>query len=357
MTKTWLIRILELLLFFIYFKWIMRWLRRSGTQKRPPEEACKLKYPSFWLFSGLGGFVCFAGVAILSNVFRNKTTTWYTTTTFIVFALLSLFCMIDYFITIYNVSDVGLIYRKNFGKEKLIPWLEINDVRYSLFVDGVRLGTKSGEVVRVSKWLMGFSLFARLLLDHAPEEAIKDIRAIALLVGKAECKVILSPKIGFLNLKVGDVSQIISQDKELLSPLFALSEERIENPPRCDVLMIYCDIKSDGSILGSDEGLKKFIQDSGAKIVVVATDNNNEAYVATMKNGVGLVNFVGTFERQGKAFGQFYCKLFREMFLGVPIRKALEMVYSQHPEDEDDDSEFHDVFWSGRAGEITFKKE
>ena len=59
-------------------------------------------------------------MAILSNVYRNKTTTWWTTAIFVGFALLSVPMITDYFIGRHRVSEDGLAYRNFFGASKLI---------------------------------------------------------------------------------------------------------------------------------------------------------------------------------------------------------------------------------------------
>ena len=60
--------------------------------------------------------------------------------------------------------------------------------------------------------------------------------------------VIASQRIGFLNLQ-GPTAQLnFTEDKVALEALFASVEDRTFVPPRCDVLLIYCDIETNGNV-------------------------------------------------------------------------------------------------------------
>lgn len=123
---------------------------------------------------GLACFIFFAAAAILSNVFRNHTTTWGTTSIFVGFALISLPMITDYFIARHKVSEEGLAYRKITGAARYLRWSELKHVRYATGMKWFRLETQSGEVARISAMLMGLPEFARLLLAHTPKDAIDD---------------------------------------------------------------------------------------------------------------------------------------------------------------------------------------
>jgi hypothetical protein len=123
---------------------------------------------------GLVCFVFFAGAAIVSNVFRNHTTTWWTTSIFVGLALLSFPMISDYFIARCKVSEDGLAYRKITGAARYLRWSELSHVRYATGMKWFRLETKSGDVARISAMLMGLPEFAGLLLAHTPKDAIDD---------------------------------------------------------------------------------------------------------------------------------------------------------------------------------------
>ena len=129
-------------------------------------------HPPSTLIIGLICFGCFAGMAIVSNVVRNKTTTWWTTTIFVGFALLSAVMIIACFIIKHEVSDEGLSYRKLLGTTKTLRWSDVRAVRYAPAMKWFRLETRSGDVARISVMLMGLPEFARLLLEHVPVDAV-----------------------------------------------------------------------------------------------------------------------------------------------------------------------------------------
>src|SRR5215813_4853618 len=66
--------------------------------------------------------------------------------------------------------------------------------------------------------------------------------------------VIESPTIGFLNLLGVSAHDILQEDRIALAPMFASFEQRTDNPPPCDVLMVYARIEK-GSIAGYLPGL------------------------------------------------------------------------------------------------------
>src|SRR5207237_7649401 len=77
--------------------------------------ARRLQHPPSTLIIGLVCFSFFAGIAIVSNVFANATTTRLTTTVFVGFALLALAIVGDYFAARHEASRAGLRYGRLFG--------------------------------------------------------------------------------------------------------------------------------------------------------------------------------------------------------------------------------------------------
>ena len=91
---------------------------------------------------GLMCFVFFAGIAVVSNiVVPNKTTTWWTTSIFVGFALLSAPMILDYFMAKHQVAEDGLTYRKLVGTRKYLRWSDLRDVRYVPVLKWFRLGS------------------------------------------------------------------------------------------------------------------------------------------------------------------------------------------------------------------------
>ena len=151
----------------------MGWVARSRRQPRAAGYARRLRHPPSTLIIGLVCFLFFAGIAVISNVYANATTTWLTTTVFVGFALLALPIVGDYFAARHEVSEEGLRYGRLFGSGGQVRWADLKSVRFSAAMKWFRLESQSGTVVRVSVMLMGLPVFAQVLLVHTPSEAIE----------------------------------------------------------------------------------------------------------------------------------------------------------------------------------------
>lgn len=144
--------------------------------------------------------------------------------------------------------------------------------------------------------------------------------------------VIRSPRIGFFNLIGESADRIIDEDKAALGPLFTSKEEADTTPPVCDVLMIYARLTSDGRVVGSSDGLREIIRKSGAQIVIVASENEAQSYIAASKStGYGQANLVMTLRRKDIAFTTFFAELFRKMFSGTSMPMAWVELAPQGP--------------------------
>jgi hypothetical protein len=87
--------------------------------------------------------------------------------------------------------------------------------------------------------------------------------------------------------------------------------------PECDVLFVYAKIENDGAIADCNDSLEKIIALSGATIVIVATGNSVDAYVAATRwlNSPSVLgrqnaNLVMTVDRRDALFVQFFVALF-----------------------------------------------
>ena len=161
------------------------------------------------------------------------------------------------------------------------------------------------------------------------------------------------PTLGVLNLKGAPAKAIIAEDTAALASLFSSAAPSEGAPPRCDVLFIYCDISSDGRIDGSQSGLREIIRDSGAHVVIVASENSSESYVAAGKQtGYGRANLVLTLQRNGPSFTSFFRRLFAEMTKGVSMPAAWGKLAPQVPDDDHPDCP--GTIFACEAGQITF---
>ena len=162
---------------------------------------------------------------------------------------------------------------------------------------------------------------------------------LALLVvakrSRAKPLLIESPKLGALNLKGSSCSQMVIEDMRAVSGSFSSVEERTNLPvPSCNVLFVYCDFESDGKIAGTPVGLREVIRDSGALIVVVASETSREACMEAVKPQpapYGRANLVLTLDRRGMVFASFYRRLFEQMAKGVTMPVAWVSLAPQIP--------------------------
>ena len=171
--RAWWVTTIQWSLWAVVMSLVMGWLAKSRHRSRPASEQRVLVHPPSTLIIGLVCFLFFAGISVVSNVFVNKTTTWWTTTIFVSFALLAVPMISDYFIARHEVSEEGMAYRKITGASKYLRWSELKAVRYAPGMKWFRLEAQSGEVARISVMLIGLPEFARLLLAHAPKQAIE----------------------------------------------------------------------------------------------------------------------------------------------------------------------------------------
>jgi len=118
-------------------------------------------------------------------------------------------------------------------------------------------------------------------------------------------------RFGILNPKAGAAAPIVAEDTAALTAVLGPPVQASGTPPQCDVLFLYCDIAPDGRIQGSNSGLREIIRDSGASVVVVASENGGDSYVAAgKKREYGRANLVLTMQRRGQVQQPDHLKLY-----------------------------------------------
>src|SRR5262245_16622060 len=85
--------------------------------------------------------------------------------------------------------------------------------------------------------------------------------------------------LGLFDLSGGAAAALAAADRTTLEPLFRQVRRSEEQVPRCDLLLLYCTIETDGAIRNSRLGLREIIRDAGAAVVVVATPNAAPCYI------------------------------------------------------------------------------
>jgi hypothetical protein len=150
--------------------------------------------------------------------------------------------------------------------------------------------------------------------------------------GQDGVRVIALPKLGILNLLGPAGSAWAADDSTALLRFFAAVRESDREPPRCDVLFVYADVGRDGAIAHSERSLRDLARDAGAQILVVASPNAAEDYVAaTQPTGVTTANLVLTLDRKGPAFARFFAQLFERMHASMSMPKAWVALQPQEP--------------------------
>lgn len=127
-------------------------------------------------------------------------------------------------------------------------------------------------------------------------------------------KILKEPVLGLLT--VGVDAEKAAADRDQLARFFATVRESKTDAPKCNVLFLYARIDARGAIEGTTRDLRTIIHDSGASIVVIASENDPDHYLATSHSephkGIFLVM---TIERRARTKN-------RRANKGVPIVKA-----------------------------------
>jgi hypothetical protein len=160
-----------------------------------------------------------------------------------------------------------------------------------------------------------------------------------LFVIRANARVIriAEPTVGFLNLLGESGAPFLQEDRNAIRPFFYEARESQDATPKCDVLLIYATVLADGSTLGAPSTLRQIISDSGAKIVILATDNSMDGYKAALKNEGGKANIVLTLDRKGWRFSHFVEQLFSQMQKGLSMPVVWVRLAPQNPNDPHQD--------------------
>jgi hypothetical protein len=179
MNKLWWLPIVQWALWGLAMTAVMGWISRNRDRARGAAQARRLLHPRSTLVIGLGGSLLFFALAVISNVYANKTTTFWTTAVFVGFAIMSLAAIAEYFFARHEVTDDGLHYGRISGRRGSLQWSDVARVRYSAGMKWFRIETAAGQIARISVMLSGLPEFARVVLAQVPRTAIdEDTRAI-----------------------------------------------------------------------------------------------------------------------------------------------------------------------------------
>lgn len=175
-----------------------------------------------------------------------------------------------------------------------------------------------------------------------------------MLFSKSRISVLSSPRVAILNLSGVNSKQLVESDADFLRSLFADVQVVDLATPTCDVLFLYAELTAEGAVLGSAQGLREIIRDSGAKVVVVASANPGGHYIKAGKpKSYGRANLVMTLDRRGDAFGRFFFALFSKMKQGVSMPSAWVELNPQVPGREQYDCP--GTIFACEIGPLTFR--
>jgi hypothetical protein len=179
--------------------------------------------------------------------------------------------------------------------------------------------------------------------------------AVGLEARAAPPRVVISePKLGIMNVMGSKALALIGEDQKAFPPLFGKPLESTKGPPKCDVLLLYAHLDESGKVSRSALGLREIIRDSGAIVVIVASENTGDSYIAgAPRKGYGRANLVMTMSRRGKAFPLFFGRLFKAMFEGETMPIAWVHLAPQVPDAEHPDAP--DTIFAAEAGQVTFR--
>ena len=183
------------------------------------------------------------------------------------------------------------------------------------------------------------------------------VGAVALLLWRLRnrsTRTVVAPRFGTLNL-MGEAGAILeATDTAALAPVLGDAARSSTVPPRCSVLFLYCDLERDGRVKNSSDGLRELIRAAGATVVVVASENSGDSYIAAAKaRPYGRANLVMTLARRGAVFPRFFVQLFESMRHGVPMPVAWVKLAPQTRGEPR--AECPETIFACEAGQVSFQ--
>ena len=134
MDKSWWQAAIQWALWGLAMSLVMAWIQRSRLKERSPDNANKLHHPISTLIVGCICFLFFTALAVISNVVPNETTTWWTTLTFVGFALFSFPIILDYLRARHELKESGIVCGRLFLPRQHIAWKNVKCVKYCPYI-------------------------------------------------------------------------------------------------------------------------------------------------------------------------------------------------------------------------------
>lgn len=142
--------------------------------------------------------------------------------------------------------------------------------------------------------------------------------------------------LGFANLAGDQAAHYVDEDIAALSPAFAqVNRAPYGKIPRTAILFAYVRLKEDGTLPGTAFGVRKLVELSGAKALVMALANPSTAIINSGKlPGPKTANIVFTINRNGSGFARFFREMFDLMRGGTDMLQAYVRLAPQGPVQE-----------------------
>jgi hypothetical protein len=155
---------------------------------------------------------------------------------------------------------------------------------------------------------------------------------------------------GFVCLEP-ELHPLVETDKATLGPLFFEVRSSSGGNVPCDLLFLYCKVDKDGSLPGSNMRIRDFVKASGARVAIVASENDHKHYMhALQPKNDWPANIVLVIDRRGTVFTVFFQKLFKAMKGGTSMLMAWVKLAPQIP--NRDQPECPSTLMAAEAGHI-----
>lgn len=167
--------------------------------------------------------------------------------------------------------------------------------------------------------------------------------------------VLESPVAGFLNLLGEQGAALADGDSRALSHFFNNCRSSVADVPQCAVLFVYCRLDPSGQVEGTRASLRELVKRAGARIAIVAAENEPSACIAAAKvRNDWPVNLVFVLNRKGPKFAEFFRRLFELMSAGTSMPLAWVKLAPQVP--DHDDPNVPSAIFAAEAGHLTLGK-
>lgn len=152
---------------------VMGWLGRSRRRTEPATPTGDLQHPLAILIIGLVGSAIFVAFAVLAYIYAKPEERW-VSAFFLLFVVLCLPLLLDYFNARHTLRPDGLQYGRLLGGGGVLHWRDVRKLHYSQSMKWFRLEAHDGRVARISAMMMGLPEFAQAALAQVRSDAIDD---------------------------------------------------------------------------------------------------------------------------------------------------------------------------------------